>query len=360
MVGLLKRTPVTLKYVQRFEDRHGRVRYYYRREGYPRVPLPNPTDPSFMLDYMKASGAEMLPAASRNLTPKAGTISALVEAYYGSIEFLRNKKSSNEVTRRYLDRFAKEHGHRMAAEMTREHVTKIIARMADTPGAANNMLKKIRALMGWAILNKWRADDPTAKLPKFKEGTHHTWNEDELAKFENRWPIGSRQRTLYALALYTGQRREDLATRTKDHYNVAEATMWVVQEKTGAELEIPVHPDLTEALAAWNPQHNVLLANPNGTGTSAKALSNYMADAVKEAGLPGRCVLHGLRKAASRRLAEAGCSAHEIMSITGHKSLEEVERYCAAARQKQLGQGAIQKLIDSKPGAKVSNQAVKV
>lgn len=358
MVRLLRKRPVALKYVQRFEDRHGKVRYYYRREGYPRVALRGePSSPEFMQDYMKASGAEMLPVAPRNVGPKAGTIAALVEAYYGSLEFLTNKKSSNEVTRRYLDRFAKSHGHRQAAEMTREHVTKIIASMAETPGAANNMLKKIRTLMGWAILNKWRTDDPTAKLPKFKEGTHHTWNEDELAKFEKRWPLGTRQRTLFAMAVYTGQRREDLSTRTKDHYNVTEGTMWVVQEKTGAELVIPVHPDLAEALAAWNPQHDVLLANPNGTGTSAKALSNYMADAVKDAKLPARCVLHGLRKAAARRLAEAGCSAHEIMSITGHKSLEEVERYCAAYRQKIMGRDAMRKLIENKTRQKVSNRA---
>ncbi|WP_442859439.1 tyrosine-type recombinase/integrase [Bosea sp. Tri-49] len=52
-----------------------------------------------------------------------------------------------------------------------------------------------------------------------------------------------------------------------------------------------------------------------------------MADAIDAAGLPERCVTHGIRKAAARRLAEAGCTAHEIASITGHKSLNEVQRY---------------------------------
>jgi hypothetical protein len=41
--------------------------------------------------------------------------------------------------------------------------------------------------------------------------------------------------------------------------------------------------------------------------------------------------MHGLRKVAARDLAEAGCSVHEIMSVTGHKSLAEVERYTKAA-----------------------------
>jgi integrase len=47
-------------------------------------------------------------------------------------------------------------------------------------------------------------------------------------------------------------------------------------------------------------------------------------------------VTHGIRKAAARRLAKAGCSANEIAAITGHASLEEVARYTKAAEQKRL------------------------
>jgi len=358
MVGLLTRRPVTIKYVQRFEDRHGRARYYYRREGFPRVALPDPADPAFMAEYMKASGAEMLP--QRSLAPKAGTIPALVDAYFSSVDFLRNKKSSQGVTRGILLRFVKRVGPRMVGEMQREHVMKIIGEMSETPGAANNMLKKVRALMGWAIVNGWRKDDPTIKIKKFREGTHHTWTDEELGQFEAHWPLGTRERTGFAMALYTGQRREDLATRTKRHYNRRAGTMWVVQEKTGAELEIPVHPELARAIEAWNPRHLVLLASPDGRGTSVAGFGNLMAKAIGKAGLPDRCVLHGLRKAAARRLAEAGCTAHEIMSITGHKSLEEVERYCSAYRQKALGRGAMDKLIENERRSKVSNLNAKV
>jgi len=60
--------------------------------------------------------------------------------------------------------------------------------------------------------------------------------------------------------------------------------------------------------------------------------------------LPDRCVTHGLRKAAARRLAEAGCSANEIASITGHATLAEVTRYTKAAEQKQLARSAMGRL----------------
>lgn len=354
MGGLL----IRMRYVQRFQDRHGRTRYYYRRDGYPRVALPDPSEPGFAAAYAAAASAGKTPP--RALSAPSGTIPALVDAYLNSTDFLRNKESSQRVTRAILLRFVKTTGPRRADEMQRQHVMKIVAGMADTPAAANNMLKKIRALMGWAIANGWRKDDPTAKIKKFREGTHHTWTDEELTQFEKRWPLGTRERTIYALALYTGQRREDIGTRTKRHYDARRGVISVVQGKTGAELEIPVHPALRAALEAWNPRHLVLLATPDGRGTSIKALSTAMNRAIDKAELPERCVLHGLRKAAARRLAEAGCSAHEIMAITGHKSLEEVERYCAAARQKGLGQSAMLKLIENETRAKLSNPNSKV
>ena len=75
-----------------------------------------------------------------------------------------------------------------------------------------------------------------------------------------------------------------------------------------------------------------------------------VSGAIREAGLPGRCKPHGLRKAAARRLAEAGCSANEIAAITGHKTLAEVERYTRAADQVRLAQQAIRRQIDAGSG----------
>jgi len=53
-----------------------------------------------------------------------------------------------------------------------------------------------------------------------------------------------------------------------------------------------------------------------------------------------------LRKAVLRRLAERGGSAKEIASVSGHKSLAEIERYTAAADQRRLSKAAMRKLTD--------------
>ena len=82
----------------------------------------------------------------------------------------------------------------------------------------------------------------------------------------------------------------------------------VVQAKTGARLTIPLHPNLSAALRAWPRKHVVMLTTAFNKPFTNAGYGNMMAGAIAAAGLPDRCVLHGLRKAAARRLAEAGCT----------------------------------------------------
>jgi hypothetical protein len=57
-----------------------------------------------------------------------------------------------------------------------------------------------------------------------------------------------------------------------------------------------------------------------------------------------------LRKAALTRLADAGCTAHELTATSGHKTLAEVERYTKAADQARLVRAAMER---------IGNQSVK-
>jgi integrase len=62
-----------------------------------------------------------------------------------------------------------------------------------------------------------------------------------------------------------------------------------------------------------------------GKPYSPAGFGNWFRELCDEAGCPDISA-HGLRKACARRLAELGCSAHEIAAITGHASLAaEVE-----------------------------------
>jgi integrase len=337
-------TRVKLKHVDRFVDRHGRERHYFRRGHGPRVLLPGMAgSPEFMIAYQAAvAGQEVCGVVSQRGDP--GTFERLAKDYFESPDFARLAGSSQRAYRGVIERLVADEqiGHRLVREMTRAHVQKIVARRADTPGAANDVLKKLKILMHFAIDNGWRKDDPTVRIKKFAAGEFHTWTDEEIGVFEGAWPLGSKERCAFALLLYTGQRASDVARM--DRADLAEGGIWVVQQKTRARLLVPVHPNLQLALAGFDGAEGTLLKTGVGQPFTAKGFSNFMADRIGEAGLPDRCVTHGLRKAAARRLAEAGCSANEIASITGHVSLEEVARYTKAAEQKKLARAAIGRL----------------
>jgi site-specific recombinase XerD len=342
-------TLVKLKYVDRFKDRQGQWRYYFRRGKGPRIALAGkPGTPEFMAAYQSALE---LPDSKAEPTPRGapGTFDRLVQDYFASADFLRLATHTQHVYRLVIERLLRDEniGHRLVHQMTRKHVVQMIGKRAATPGAANDVLKKLKILMHFAVDNGWRRDDPTVRVKSFAEGEFHTWTDKEIAAFEKRWPVGSRARTAFALLVYTGQRLSDVARMAWT--DVEANAIRVVQGKTKAKLLIPLHPELCRVLAEWRKTHVALLTTNFGKPFSSKGFGNWMADRIDDAGLDERCVTHGLRKAAARRLAEAGCSANEIAAITGHMTLKEVGRYTKAAEQRTLATAAIERLSKQKP-----------
>jgi integrase len=167
----------------------------------------------------------------------------------------------------------------------------------------------------------------------------YTWTETDIAKFEAAHPIGSRPRLAMALLLYTGQRRSDVVRLGRQH--LRDGLLHLRQQKTGAVLAIPVHPALVEILSATPTNNLSFLVTRDGSPFTPAGFGNHFREWCDKAGLPKECSAHGLRKAACRRLAEAGCSALEIMAISGHASLREVQRYCAAADQARMARSAM-------------------
>ena len=122
----------------------------------------------------------------------------------------------------------------------------------------------------------------------------------------------------------------------------------VRQQKTGIELLIPVHPILAEIIAKTPNGHLTFLTTQYKRGFAGVSFGHWFRKRCNEAGLP-HCSAHGLRKAAARRLADAGASMHEIAAVTGHASLKEVQRYTRGADQRRLARAAIAKVKPRTP-----------
>jgi integrase len=272
-----------------------------------------------------------------------GTIAALVVAYFNSAAFHSLAPESQRTRRNILERFRVEHGDKRVALLQREHIERMLAAKIATPVAALNWLVTLRVLMTFAVQNGVRKDDPTAgvKRPKIKSDGYATWDEQHIAAFEAKHPIGTRARLALALLLFTAQRRGDVVRMGRQH--IRNGALHVRQQKTGVSLAVPVHSTLQAILDGTSSDNMTFLTTKEGKPFSAAGFSNWFRDCCREAALPFGLSAHGLRKAACRRLAEAGCTAHEIMSISGHASLKEVQRYTAAADQVRMAKAAMEK-----------------
>jgi integrase len=242
---LMRRAP---KYVHGFIDRHGKPRFYFRRRGFKKIPLPGlPWSPEFMTAYEAALAGQPPQIGAGRVKP--GTIRALALSFFNSPSFHALKPSTRSTYRNLLTRFCEDtdksgrpHGDKPAASMQREHVIKLMAALAQRPDSANGLRKALRAMMKHAVETGVRPDDPThdVKAIRVKSDGFHSWTDEEIAQFEKRHPIGSRSRLALALLLYTGQRRSDVVRMGRQH--IRDGFLHVRQMKTGAELVIPVIP----------------------------------------------------------------------------------------------------------------------
>lgn len=333
---------IDLPHIQRFTDRHGHVRHYLRRPGCKRVTLPGePGSPEFMAAY---SGAGP-PKKGAGTPAKAGTVAALLVAFYASAEFKILAEDTRRNYRFIYERFRERAGSRPVAAMTRLHVQAMLDHMSDTPGAARNFRKRLSKLMDFAVTRGWRETNPCrdVKPPKSPGKGFRPWEDADIAKFERAYPAGSRERRALYLLLYTGQRRSDIPGMGRQHVKAGKIAVSQFKGRNAAwgpvRLSIPMHPRLIAELALA-PADLTFITTAHGKPFSHAGFTSWFVDAAKAAGLHGLSP-HGLRKAAARRLAEAGCSAKQIASITGHRTLKEVEHYTESADQVRLAEGAI-------------------
>jgi integrase len=337
-----------LKYVNEYLDRHGKVRRYFRRPGSRSVKLPGlPGSPQFNAAYETAL-ATIAPPPPSPRHVLAGSIEETVNGYFRSASFANLSPSTQRTYRIALKPILAEHGHRLVRDLPTDTARRIIERIGgERPGMANLTLAVLSKVMAYAIKTKIRNDNPFAGIERYRLGTHHTWTEDEIAQFEARWPPGTRERLGFALLLYTGQRGGDVCRMLRS--DIVDGRIRVVQDKTRkgtvSKLMIPIHPALARVLDA-GPVVGMHHLITDSRGKPLTYLTDLIEAAVRRAGLPARCVAHGLRKAALRRLAEAGASAKQIMAVSGHKTLAMVQLYVEEAEQTLLADSAIAKLAD--------------
>lgn len=340
------------RYASEFKDRHGKRRIRLRRSGWPTVYITaEPGSPEFTAAYYAWEAGGKAKAADRTIP---GSFDDLIERFYRSARFKDVKPQTQRIYTGELERFRKTYGKRSAATMTARHVSGLMAKMADTPAAANNLKKRLGQIFDFAVETGFRKDNPARVIRAFRntKGGYLTWQEEHIAAYEARWPVGSMQRLAFALALYTAQRKSDVHRLGPQH--VKDGAICFTQVKTNKEMRVPIHPKLAAIIDATPSGHLAFVVTSYGKPFSRNGIGNWFRAACDEAGLQGYS-MHGLRKACARRLAELGLSNQLIKSITGHTTDSEVSRYTRDAEQARLAVTALGNWLTPSP-ADLANQ----
>ena len=160
-------------------------------------------------------------------------------------------------------------------------------RRANTPTQARHFLDAMRGLFRWALKARLVKIDPTVGVdnpPRPKTDGFAPWTEDDIAAYEKRWPIGTRQRVWLDVLIYTGLRRGDAVRFGRQHTRHGIGT--IKTEKTGTEVTLPILPVLSNTLEAGPCGDLTFIAGENGHPLAKKSFGNLFRKACREAGLP--------------------------------------------------------------------------
>ncbi len=338
------------KYLHVYTDRHGKnERIYFNRPGQPKTAIRGPENsPEFWEDYLAAAANTPKPTegAGANKTV-AGTINALIVQYYQSAGFTSKAAATQRNYKSILEPYRKEHADKRVATLQTHNIDKQLGETAAKSTAqAKNLRKRLSMLMRLAVKWGYRKDNPMLLVDRIqhKSKGYQTWTDADIEKFRAFWADETPQRIAFEILLYTGVRRSDAVRIGRQHIQGDFIVLTTQKSGNTVELNIPIHRDFRKVLDGIEKKHLNFIVTAHGAARSDKAFTNWIIEAAQKADLPAHRSPHGLRKAACRLLAEAGCSASEIMAITGHQNIAEVQTYVDAANKKTLAQNAIKKL----------------
>lgn len=340
-------------YVSSFKDKYGVTRYRFRRGGKSFYLEGEPGEPQFEDEYQAAiMGQEK----SRNVTGLVpGSFADAWRLVRKSAEWkvlraatkLKNKRLSETFLRtRIIPDEPDTWGDMQVKELKRRHVRMILSDHSETPHKAKHLLTAIRRMIGEALDQDWIEYDPSQKIRWRPEYTGwRAWTMEERARFEKRWGNGTTPRAAYAMALWLGNRRSDVATQRWEDVDFENKRVTVRQIKGGKTLRLLMLPMLEEALSPLPRKTDTVLCTAYGKPFSEKSLTGKMADWTKAAGIGGGCTLHGLRKTLGKYLAEEGATSKQAAGILGHDDLDHVELYSREADQERLAVDGMSKLL---------------
>lgn len=344
-------------HLETFLTRHGNRMWYFRAGKGPRTPLPGLYNaPEFRTAYARALAAHLAAEA-----PAAHTLAWLLDQYLESPQWAATARETRKQFKYQFARMKERAGAAPLGHINAESVAAGRDARAARPSDANKYLKASVKLYGFAVERGWIKVNPARGIERLrtKGQGFHTWTEDEVAAYEARWPVGTRERLALDLMLYTGVRRSDVVRLGRQHVRNGEITIKTeksVNMGRPIDITITVLPPLAASIKAAMTGDLAFLVTARGTPFGKESFGTWFAKACAAADVPGSS--HGLRKIAAVRCAENGATEAELNAMFGWSDgSRESATYVAKANRAKLGRAGSLKML-SQPSPQTLNATI--
>jgi integrase len=339
-------------HLHRQVTQHGKTVWYVRVGKGPRIRIRSAFgSPEFDSEYQAAIGGLPARQDARERGTSASTMAWLIERYRETSAWTGLSLATRRQRENIFEHVLKSAGREPFGKITTASIMAGRDRRQDTPDQARHFLDAMRGLFRWAMKAKLVASDPTAGVdnpPRPKTEGFAVWSDDDIAAYEKRWPIGTRQRVWLDVLVYTGLRRGDAVRFGRQHIRNGVGT--IKTEKTDTVVTLPILPVLSNTLEAGLCGDLTFIAGENRQPLTKESFGNLFRKACRAAGLQSRSA-HGLRKAAATRAANAGATVAQLEAIFGWNGGTMASLYTRAADRRRLSLDAMHMLGQTTTGS---------
>lgn len=333
--------------------RHGKTVWYVRMDRGKRIRIPGEYGSQGFLEAYQEAVTGLVPM--RRNAIKSGSLNWLYDRYRQSAAWAELSPATRRQRENIFLGVMKTAGTEPYTAITRKAVEMGKDARRDRPAQARNFLDALRGLFRWALTNDYVQVDPTAGVanPKKKKGPgFKAWTEDDVAAYQARYPLGTKERVWLDVLLYTGPRRGDVVKLGRQHEQliydpVTGSDTKVISFKTEkggemVEVTIPILPVLQATLNAGPTGDLTYICGANGKPLVKESFGNMFSAAARAAGIFKSA--HGVRKIAATTAADNGATVHQLMAIFGWVTTQMAELYTREANRKRLAHSAVHTL----------------
>ena len=333
--------PRRLPHVHQEITRHGRRIWYFRQGHGKRIRLPDDFGSEAFMEAYRAAIAGEPPRQKGRADPRS--LQWLFEEWKRSSDWGGTKPATKRQRENVMMRLIEKSENPPFKAITQKSIQDVREAMQDRPAAANNFIKTMRALYRWAEDAQHVEDNPAAKVRFIatKSDGFRAWTREDLQRFRDTYPIGTRERVAIEVLVTTGLRRGDAVRLGRPH--LKDGVFMLHTEKTGTEVYRPLMPELAAAIEAGPVGDLTFICGVNGLPMVKESFGNWFRKACKEARVEGSA--HGVRKLAATLMAERGATESQLMAAFGWTTSDQPTLYTRAADRRRLAIQGVQRLM---------------